>query len=373
VKKTSNSIDAPFSVDWVHRLRFTDDALEENGALDTLIQELTPAKTLVIIDNGLFSTNESFQSSLATWCKRTESLCDDPILIEGGESAKNDPEIANRVLHEINNHNLCRKSCVLVIGGGAVLDAVGYVTSIAHRGIPLIRMPSTTLSQGDSGVGVKNSVNYFGKKNFLGVFNPPFAVINDISLLHSLDERHWRSGLSEAIKVALIKDGELLHEIEKNKDALIDRDIEAMKSVIQKSAELHLLHITQCGDPFERLNARPLDFGHWAAHKLEPMTNYSLSHGDAVAIGLAIDLRCSVHLGLLDTSIANRVISLLQHLGFPTNHPELHNPDLLDGIEEFRQHLGGQLTLLMLQGIENPIDIHQLDDAIVRQAIEELM
>ena len=146
-----------------------------------------------------------------------------------------------------------------------------------------------------------------------------------------------------------------------------------MSSVIRRSAELHLLHITQCGDPFERLDARPLDFGHWAAHKLEPMTNFSLSHGDAVAIGLAIDLRCSVELGLLDESVAARVISLLQHLGFPTNHPELHNPDLLHGIEEFRQHLGGRLTLLMLKDIENPINIHQLDNAIVRQAIDKLM
>ena len=369
----NDSLDAPFSVDWIHRLRFSDDALINNGALDTLVQSLAPTKMLVIVDSGLFSTNELFRTSLAAWCKRTECLCAEPVHIEGGESSKNDPEFVHRVLHEINKHTLCRKSCVLVIGGGAVLDAVGYATSIAHRGIPLIRMPSTTLSQGDSGVGVKNGVNYFGKKNFIGVFNPPHAVLNDFSLLQSLDERHWRSGLSEAIKVALIKDGQLLQEIENNKDALIERDIEAMKSVIQKSAELHLLHITECGDPFERLDARPLDFGHWAAHKLEPMTNYSLSHGDAVAIGLAIDLRCSVQLGLLDDTIAKRVISLLQHLGFPTNHPELRNPDLLEGIEEFRQHLGGQLTLLMLEGIENPIDIHQLDEEIVLQAINELM
>lgn len=369
----NESIDAPFSVKWVHRLRFTEDAFAKDGELETLFEELSPMKILAFVDAGLYTSNDSFRSSLEAWCERTASLCAEPVILTGGEPVKNDPAIIHAILEEIHKNNLCRKSCILGIGGGAVLDAVGYAASIAHRGIPLIRMPSTTLSQGDSGVGVKNGINYFGKKNFVGVFDPPFAVVNDYSLLHSLDEEHWRSGLSEAIKVALIKNGELLQEIEKNKDALLEKNIEAMSSIIRQSAELHLLHITQCGDPFEHLDARPLDFGHWTAHKLESMTDYSLSHGDAVSIGLAIDLQCSVLLGLLDSEIAHRVIRLLQDLGFPINHPDLRNPGLLEGIEEFRQHLGGQLTLLMLKGIEKPIDIHQLDVVIVRQAIDELM
>jgi 3-dehydroquinate synthase len=369
----NDSLDAPFSVEWTHRLRFTEDAFAQAGTIETLLEELSPIKVLAFVDDGLFSSNESFKSSLESWCARTTSLCTAPVILTGGESAKNNSEVVHGVLEEINRNGLCRNSCILVIGGGAILDAVGYVASIAHRGIPLIRMPSTTLSQGDSGVGVKNGINYFGKKNFIGVFDPPYAVVNDCSLLQSLSDEHWRSGLSEAIKVALIKDGGLLQEIENNVEALIDRNLGAMTAVIRRSAELHLLHITQGGDPFERLDARPLDFGHWAAHKLEPMTGYSLSHGDAVAIGLAIDMRCSVILGLLETEIADRVIALLHQLGFPTNHAELQNPELLEGIEEFRQHLGGQLTLLMLKGIEDPIDIHQLDSAIVRQAIDELM
>ena len=161
-----------------------------------------------------------FESNLFRWCKQTTSIEAKPVVICGGEAAKNDNAVVHSILEEVHNNNLCRKSCILVIGGGAVLDVVGYVASIAHRGIPLIRMPSTTLSQGDSGVGVKNGINYFGKKNFVGVFDPPYAVVNDFSLLQSLDERHWRSGLSEAIKVALIKDSDLLQEIESNVETL---------------------------------------------------------------------------------------------------------------------------------------------------------
>lgn len=234
-------------------------------------------------------------------------------------------------------------------------------------------MPSTTLAQCDSGIGVKNAVNCFGKKNFIGVFDPPFAVVNDIRLLDSLDDQHWRSGLSEAVKVALVKDAEFFDEIESCADALVARDKNAMANVIKQSAIFHLDHITKGGDPFERLDARPLDFGHWAAHKLEQLTNHTLTHGEAVSIGLAIDLRCSVGLGLLPDAIANRAISLLQRLGLPTAHCDLLDEAIIDGIEEFRQHLGGKLTLLMLTGIADSVDVFELETSIVRQAIAELM
>jgi 3-dehydroquinate synthase len=194
-----------------------------------------------------------------------------------------------------------------------------------------------------------------------------------LSLLSTLDDRHWRSGLSEAIKVALIKDENFFTHIETHVNQLVGRDANSMGYVVTTSAMLHLRHITEGGDPFEQLDARPLDFGHWAAHKLEQLTNYDLTHGEAVAIGLAIDLRCSVLLGHLDDAIANRAITLLQAVGFTTTHPAIEDTALLDGIEEFREHLGGKLTLLMLEGIAQPINVHHLSDEIVRQAISELV
>ncbi len=369
---SNNSIDATFTIRWSHKLRFTDSAFAKGDALDSLLSTLNPLKILLVVDRGLATSNQSFNNDLHKWCKRMDNICEEPIVVTGGESAKNNFDVVNTVLEAINNNNLCRKSCVIVIGGGAVLDAVGFAASTAHRGLLIIRMPSTTLSQGDSGVGVKNGVNYFGKKNFVGVFDPPYAVVNDSSLLQSLDKSQWRSGLSEAIKVALIKNESLFEEIEAHANLLLARDSDAMVSILQQSAKLHLRHITDGGDPFERLNARPLDFGHWAAHKLEQLSNYTITHGDAVAIGLSIDVLCSVRLGLLDKAVAMRIISLLETLGFPTNHSELTNPDFLTGIEEFRQHLGGQLTLLMLKGIEEPTEIHRLDYEVVRQVINEL-
>ena len=369
----NGSIDAQFSVSWTHRYRCTSDAFSSDSPLTKLIHELQPLKLLVVIDRGLEAANNKLLPSIDQWLETTQVEHCEPMLVSGGEVAKNDDRVVNLVLDAINENKLCRQSCVLVVGGGAVLDAVGYATALAHRGVHLIRMPTTTLSACDSGVGVKNGINHFGKKNFIGVFDPPYAVVSDLSLLSTLDDRHWRSGLSEAIKVGLVKDEQFFDEIELNAENLVARDTDAMASVITKSAQLHLQHITEGGDPFERLNARPLDFGHWAAHKLEQLTQYELTHGEAVLIGLAVDLRCSVILGHLDDAIANRAIALLQAVGLPTSHPAMKDPALLEGIEEFREHLGGKLTLLMLQGIANPVDVHELDGEVVRQAISELV
>lgn len=373
VNPQSDAIDAQFSVSWTHRYRCTSNAFALKSPLTELIDNLKPIQLLVVIDQGLHNANQRLLPSVESWQESLKCEKRKPILVAGGEEAKNNDQVVNLVFEAINNNKLCRKSCVLVIGGGAVLDAVGYATSLAHRGINLIRMPTTTLSACDSGVAVKNGINRFGKKNFVGVFDPPYAVVNDLSLLSTLDDRHWRSGISEAIKVALVKDEPFFNYIESNAEELVDREVETMANVVATSAKLHLRHITEGGDPFERLEARPLDFGHWAAHKLEQLTNYELTHGEAVSIGLAIDLKCSVILEHLDEAVASRAITLLQAVGLPTSNLAIKDPALLDGIEEFREHLGGELTLLMLKSIGQPIDVHSLSNEIVQQAISELV
>ena len=128
----------------------------------------------------------------------------------GGEAAKADDHLVREVWAAIDAAHLDRHSYALVIGGGAFLDAVGYAAATAHRGVRLIRFPTTTLSQDDSGVGVKCAVNAFGKKNWVGAFSVPFAVINDFQFLHTQDEETRRGGLIEAVKVALVRDGGVL-------------------------------------------------------------------------------------------------------------------------------------------------------------------
>jgi 3-dehydroquinate synthase len=264
------------------------------------------------------------------------------------------------------------------VGGGAILDWGGLAAATAHRGCRHIRIPTTTLSQDDSGVGVKNGINAFGKKNFIGTFAPPFAVINDFELLASLSPRDKRAGYVEAVKVALIRDREFFEAIEREAVRLRDFEVDAMRRLIERCAELHVNHIATSGDPFEFGSARPLDFGHWAAHKLEQLSDYAIRHGEAVAIGMALDVIYSRKMGHLDPASAGRVLSLLEQLGFELFANELLNADsenhlmVLRGLEEFREHLGGELTITLLKGIGQGFEVHEMNLPRVIESIYEL-
>jgi len=278
----------------------------------------------------------------------------------------------------VYEHGLDRHSYVIGVGGGAVLDMVGLVAATSHRGVRHVRIPTTVLSQNDSGVGVKNGVNLNGVKNFVGTFAPPFAVINDFDLLSTLPVREKIAGMAEAVKVALIRDRDFFHWLERNADALALVEPEAMAYMIRRCAELHMHQIAHGGDPFETGSARPLDFGHWAAHKLESITHHHLRHGEAVAIGIALDTRYSVLSGLLPDGLDDRVCFLLDHLGFKLWHPALRKTDasgnmaVLRGLREFREHLGGELTITMLSEIGTGVDVHEIDEAKLLEAIDWL-
>jgi 3-dehydroquinate synthase len=297
------------------------------------------------------------------------------ILVPGGEIVKNDITYFDRILEAVNTCKIDRHSYIAAIGGGSVLDLVGYAAAVSHRGIRHIRIPTTVLSQNDSGIGVKNGINYFGKKNFLGTFAPPVAVFNDQEYLKTLNERHWRSGISEAVKVALIKDPEFFCWIENNAAALAERDIDTMNYLIKRCAELHMQHIAG-KDPFESGSSRPLDFGHWSAHKLEQLSNFEILHGEAVAMGIALDTVYSNLKGYLSDSERQRILDLLIKLGFELSHPFMQisadNSAILTGLEEFREHLGGELTVMLLGAIGRGLEVHQIDNEMLIKASEYL-
>ncbi|MGF7217134.1 3-dehydroquinate synthase [Spirosoma lacussanchae] len=337
----------------------------------------TPKKLLFVLDSGVVDTHPHLLSVIRQYVDRPGmpvTLVPDLLVIPGGEAAKNDPALVERIVDAVDRYGIDRHSYIVAIGGGSVLDLVGYATAISHRGIRHIRIPTTVLSQNDSGVGVKNGVNYRGKKNFLGTFAPPVAVFNDSDFLATLDDRDWRAGISEALKVALIKDRLFFDWIEANAALLAARDLSAMQYLIHRCADMHLQHIAG-GDPFEQGSSRPLDFGHWSAHKLEQLTDFTLRHGEAVAIGIAIDTLYSNQLGWLSETDTNRVLTTLRTLGFSLYHPMLdadHSAGILKGLSEFREHLGGQLTIMLLQALGQGVEVHEIQTDGVRQAIASL-
>jgi len=338
-------------------------------------------KVLLVLDEALAQTQPALARQIeyyfATHAQALKLVCQ-PLVIEGGERTKNSSFHVSEIHSHIDRHHIDRHSYVIAVGGGALLDMVGFAAATAHRGIRHVRIPTTTLSQADSGVGVKNGINAFGKKNFIGAFAPPFAVINDFELLTSLSPRDKRAGYVEAVKVALIRDGQFFKTIEHDAAALRDFEPGAMRRLIRRCAELHLEHIATSGDPFEFGAARPLDFGHWSAHKLEQLSEYQIRHGEAVAVGIALDVIYSRIAGFIDAASAERVLQLLEILGFELFASELLHVNsqnsllVLDGLEEFREHLGGELTITLLRQIGKGFEVHEMNLPQVVESIHEL-
>lgn len=380
------SINQDFKVHFTYKILFTEKLFSiDNPTLVDILKESGspgPYKLLFVLDSGVADTHPNLLKDIAAFTAHNAGVLKSlakPVIITGGEECKNDPAYLKQLLDAVNEYGVCRHSYIIAIGGGALLDLAGFAAAIAHRGIRHIRVPTTVLSQNDSGVGVKNSVNSFDKKNFLGTFAPPFAVLNDSQFLLSLDDRDWRAGISEAIKVALIKDAKFYRQIKENAAKLVSRDMDAMQALIFRCAEMHVEHIGG-GDPFEKGSSRPLDFGHWAAHKLEQLTSYSLRHGEAVAIGIALDVTYSKLAGLLTQQECDDVLELLHALGFDLYIPELsmgvEEPDgqllILKGLTEFREHLGGELTIMLLNKIGHGIEVHHMEAELVTHAVQEL-
>jgi 3-dehydroquinate synthase len=336
---------------------------------------------LIVLDESLAQAQPALipaiESYFAAATERLKLVCP-PLIIEGGERTKNSYFHVSEIHSHIDRYHIDRHSYLIAVGGGALLDMVGLAASTAHRGVRHVRIPTTTLSQADSGVGVKNGINAFGKKNFIGTFTPPFAVINDFDMLRSLSDRDRRAGFVEAIKVALIRDRQFFEAIEADAGKLLAFEPAAVQRVIHRCAELHLHHIATSGDPFEFGSARPLDFGHWAAHKLEQLSEYKIRHGEAVAIGIALDVIYSRNSGFLDAASAERILRLLESLGFELFANEMLHADsdqsllILEGLEEFREHLGGQLAITLLKAIGQGFEVHEMNLPKVVKAIDEL-
>lgn len=369
----TKTIKQSFEVKIEFNLIFTNNLFNvDNTIIADLIQNQGSAsKAIIIADQGVIHAHPNLKNQISKYFNKHKAsieLAGSILELPGGEQAKNDESFIKTILEMVNEHSIDRHSYIIAIGGGAVLDAVGYAAAIAHRGVRLIRIPTTVLSQNDSGIGVKNGINYFGKKNFVGTFAAPYAVINDEHFLTTLHDRDWRSGISEALKVALIKDYSFFEWIENNVTLLNKRDKDAMNELIYRCADMHMKHIQNSGDAFELGSSRPLDFGHWSAHKLEQLSNYEIRHGEAVAIGIALDSTYSHLKGYINNTDLTRILNCITGLGFNIAYTQM-NHDVVKGLEEFREHLGGKLTIMLLEALGIGFEVHEMDQDLVLKAI----
>lgn len=372
--------DFEIQVGFRHRIRFTRDAFASSNRLVAgLLETAGRSKVLVFVETGLRDFFPELEGEVQDYFSDLPGLRLAGVeWLPGGEVSKRDDRVYRAAMGAIERHGIDRHSYVLVIGGGAFLDVIGFAAATGHRGVRLVRFPTTTLSQDDSGVGVKNGMNAFGKKNFIGAFAVPYAVVNDFRFLHTQPAETRRAGLIEAVKVSLVRDGEFFKWMEDHVTQLRDLEEAVLEEAVERSALHHARHIAEGGDPFELGSSRPLDYGHWAAHKLEQLTDFELSHGEAVSVGVALDTLYAAKVGLLAEGDAERVLSLIEGLQLPVWHEALELRDsrgrrrVFNGLEEFREHLGGELTVLLLRETGVGVDVHEIDEATWEGCADEL-
>lgn len=367
-----------FNVSYEFPVSFTQATFAvENPVLRDILQRAgnREHKVFPVIDADVLKNHPQLIEDLTEYARchsDTINLILPPLIVRSGEICKSDPQEVEQFYRITQDYKIDRHSFVLVIGGGSVIDAMGYAAATAHRGIRLIRMPTTVLGQNDAGIGVKNAVNFLGRKNYLGTFVPPFAVINDFSFLQTLPKRDQRAGIAEAVKVSLIKDAEFFDWLYQNRQLLAEFDENAVAYMIRRCAELHLHHIATSGDPFEYGSARPLDFGHWSAHRLEELSQHDLRHGEAVAIGIALDSLYSTAMGFISRDLLEKIFTTLRDLGFGLSHVSLTRLDIYKALQDFREHLGGELCITLLTGEGQAAQFNHIDLDVMQDCVKTL-
>jgi 3-dehydroquinate synthase len=367
-----------FSVSYEFPVSFTQNTFAvENPVLCDILRRAGARehKVFPVVDADVLKNHPQLIEDLTEYARCHSDMINlilPPLVVRSGEICKSDPQEVEQFYRLTQDYKIDRHSFALVIGGGSVIDAMGYAAATAHRGIRLIRMPTTVLGQNDAGIGVKNAVNFLGRKNYLGTFVPPFAVINDFTFLQTLPKRDQRAGIAEAVKVALIKDAEFFNWLHSNRHLLAEFNEQAVAYMIRRCAELHLHHIATSGDPFEYGSARPLDFGHWSAHRLEELSDHDLRHGEAVAIGIALDSLYSSAMGFIDRELLEKIFTTLRDLGFSLSHSALTRLDIHKALQDFREHLGGELCITLLTGEGQAAQFNYIDLDVMQNSVNNL-
>jgi len=267
-------------------------------------------------------------------------------------------------------NNIDRKGLICALGGGVVGDVAGYIAASYLRGIDYIQLPTTLLAQVDSSIGGKVGVNFSGKKNMVGSFYQPSAIIGDVALLKSLPPAEMRNGLAEVVKYGLSMDGELFRLLEQKKEA--EFTTAELKDIVMRCCRLKAGIVE--ADEREQTGQRAiLNFGHTVGHAIEAATRLQeLSHGEAVAIGMAAAARISAQVGMLDRSNIPVIENLLSKFGLPVYCQGVNPDDLLLATRFDKKTTQGQTGWVLLKGIGNGVTNQPVADDVVRKALMEI-
>jgi 3-dehydroquinate synthase len=369
---TSSAIEVSLERQDTYRIHVVPDL---PAAADVLLAELDGRRAAVITD-GTVAGLPAFRI--------TEALGERGLLlgsrvVDAGEQSKS-MDTAYQLIDWLAQLGLARRDVVVALGGGMIMDTVGWVASAFMRGVPYVNVPTTLLAQVDAGIGGKVAVDHNAAKNLVGAFYQPRAVISCLEFLQTLDVRQARAGLAEALKKAIIASPELFEYIERHTNELVHCHSSAVGPLVRAASTIKTELVGR--DPYEADLRRPLNFGHTVGHAVETTTGYGpVLHGEAVAFGMSIAVDISRARGLLDPALADRIVRLIADLGLPVRLDQLRSvpvvDDVLAALTKIREIRDGSLRFVLpvelgTTLIAEDVTEDEVRDALLRNVAEDV-
>jgi len=358
---------------WVNLKKSSDDSygiFVGEGLLDRmdLIADIRgEADRCVVVSDSNVSRlyGERLRKNLAK-----DGLPVDLVVIPAGEQSKSMATVLD-VASRLMALNASRKSLLVALGGGVVGDLTGFTASIFKRSVPYVQIATSLVAQVDSSVGGKTGVDLPEGKNLLGTFYQPRAVVIDLKCLETLPERDMKNGLAEIIKYGMISDGAMFETLEREKDAVTARDPDLMQYLVERSCRIKADIVEK--DEKEGGLRRILNFGHTVGHAVEAASGYTLSHGEAVAVGTVAAARISERLEHLDKDSCARIVNVLRQYGLPVNvPPDLATGKILGFLAGDKKAVGSQLHFVLVKGIGHPFVTAEVSMDVIEQVIDAL-
>jgi len=331
---------------------------------DTLVKEKVPCKTLLITDKNI----EKVYGSIVTESLKRNKFDVRLVSLKPGEEQKT-LETALTLYDACFDHKLDRNSLIVALGGGVVGDISGFVAATFMRGIPFIQMPTSLLAQVDSSIGGKVAVNHPKGKNMIGSFYQPKAVFIDTETLSTLPAPELVAGLVEVIKYGVIKDAELFEYIEKSLYDILQLNHHALLKIIATSCQIKA-HVVEEDEKEKHLRAI-LNYGHTIGHAIETVTNYKkYRHGEAVAIGMLYATRVAIDMGLTDTTVFERQLSLIKRLGLPL-HMGLNPEVIVKTLYADKKVISGRLRFILPTKIGEVVISDQVTEEVLYRILNK--
>ena len=338
---------------------------------DELLESIVAGRRAVVVTDEV--VRDAHLPRLASVLDR---LCDrwDTLAIPAGEGAKSFREL-EALLHRLLDLGADRSTVLLAFGGGVVGDVAGFAAALFMRGIDLVQVPTTLMSQVDSSVGGKNAINTPHGKNLVGTFHQPRLVLNDVSVLESLPHRERLSGYGEIVKCGLIRGEAEFGWLEEHASALLALDTGPLIEAVRMSCETKADIVT--ADERDRGDRALVNLGHTFAHAVETEAGHgTLPHGEAVAAGLAAATALSARLGHCDPSLIERVRAHLRSTGLPDRIAALASNRTWDAgailgrMAHDKKTVAGRIHFVLLRGIGAPFVDGTVDEEVVRDVLD---